>query len=213
MMATDTCVHPYPEGNTTLIRMALEAGEIGFDSIVAPVPRESRYGCVRILPCIIIDEPDVRKLSGQIRNLGKEAILLMVNARENGYNRAVVNLKGVHVLRHLHKTQKNSFDHITARNAADRRVAIDIDLYPLIHSSGPTRQKALQRYRDILILWSRYDFPLSLSSNAYSFLDLKSTEEIALICSLFGMEEPDVNEALNTVEHLLTRAGPVRVIP
>jgi ribonuclease P/MRP protein subunit RPP1 len=212
MMVTDTCVHPYPEGNTTLRRMALEAGELGFDSIVAPVPRESRHSCVRIIPSVIIDEPDVRKVSGQIRSRGKEGVLIMVNARENGFNRAVVNLKGVHILRHLHKTQKNSFDHIAARNAADRRVAIDIDLYPLIHSSGPARQKVLQRYRDIITLWSRYGFPLSLSSNAYSVLDLRSAEEIPLLCSLFGLEETDAREALGTVENLLTRAGPVRVL-
>jgi ribonuclease P/MRP protein subunit RPP1 len=212
MMATDTCVHPYPEGNTTLRRMALEAGELGFDSLVAPGTQESVYFGVRIIPCAIIDEPDARKVSARIRKPGTEGALHMVNARDNGYNRAVVAMRGVQVLRHLHKTQKNSFDHITARDAANRGVAIDIDFYPVIHATGPARQKVLQRYRDIIVLWHRYGFPLTLSSNAYSVLDLRSTDEISLLCELIGMEETDVREALGTVEGLMARTGPVRVI-
>jgi ribonuclease P/MRP protein subunit RPP1 len=212
MMATDTCVHPYPEGNTTLRRMALEAGELGFNSLVAAVPRESFYSGVRIIPCVIIDEPDARKVSARIRKPGREGALNVVNARENGFNRAVVTMKGVHVLRHLHKTPKNSFDHISARDAANRGVAIDIDLYPLIHTTGPVRQKVLQRYHDITNLWHRYRFPLTLSSNAYSVLDLRSTNEMSALCGLFGMEEADAREALETVEELMARTGPVRVV-
>jgi len=34
MMATDANVCPYPAGDSTLARMALEAAELGFDSIV-----------------------------------------------------------------------------------------------------------------------------------------------------------------------------------
>ncbi|MEG3055156.1 MAG: hypothetical protein RQM90_03055 [Methanoculleus sp.] len=33
-MATDANVCPYPAGDSTLARMALEAAELGFDSIV-----------------------------------------------------------------------------------------------------------------------------------------------------------------------------------
>jgi ribonuclease P/MRP protein subunit RPP1 len=212
-MATDTCVHPYPEGNTTLRRMALEAGALGFDSIVAPVSRRTSYEGVRIIPSFLVTEPDVRRISGLIKNQGKNGVLMMVNAGENGFNRSVLNLKGLHILRQLHKTQKNSFDHIAARNAADNKVAIDIDLYPLIHTCGVPRQKVLQRYRDIITLWSRYRFHLTLSSNAYSWLDLRSVDEVTLFCGLFGMDEQDATEALGTVDDLLLPHWPVREVP
>jgi ribonuclease P/MRP protein subunit RPP1 len=212
-MATDTCVHPYPEGNTTLRRMALEAGALGFNSIVAPVSHGSCYQGVRIIPSILITEFDVRRMSGLIKNQGKDGVLMMVNAGENGFNRSVLNLKGLHILRHLHKTQKNSFDHIAARIAADNKIAIDIDLHPLIHTCGVPRQKVLQRYRDIITLWSRYRFLLTLSSNAYSWLDLRSVEEFSLLCGLFGMDEQDVTEALSTVNDLLVPYRPVREVP
>jgi ribonuclease P/MRP protein subunit RPP1 len=211
-MTTDTCVHPYPEGDTTLRRMALEAGALGFDSIVASVSRESVYQGVRIIPFILVDEPDVRKISARIKQQGPNGTLVVVNAGENGFNRGVLKLKGLHILRCLHTTQKNSFDHIAARIAADNHVAIDIDLYPLIHSRGNARQKVLWRYHDIINLWSRYQFLLTISSNAFSWLDLRSVDEIALLCGLFGMNEQDVHAALASVDTLLEPFRPVREV-
>jgi ribonuclease P/MRP protein subunit RPP1 len=211
-MATDTCVHPYPEGDTTLRRMAIEAGALGLDSIVAPVSCESLYQGVRIIPCILIKEPDVKRISTQIKQQERPGVLILINAGENGFNRSVLKIKGLHVLRGLHATQKNSFDHIAARTAADNRVAIDIDLYPLIHTTGIPRQKVLRRYRDIHTLWSRYRFPLTISSNALSWLDLRTPDEMVLLCQLFGMEEPDVNEALVSAEVLRNPYRSVREV-
>ncbi|NTV01042.1 MAG: hypothetical protein HGA55_07990, partial [Methanoregulaceae archaeon] len=140
-------------------------------------------------------------------------IMMMVKAGENGFNRAVLNISGLHILRQVHRTQKNSFDHITARMAASRNVAIDIDLYPLVHDSGPSRQKVLQRYQDIMTLWSRYRFPLTLSSNACSWLDLRSPDDMYHLCGLFGMNEGEVQEALETAENLLNPSRPAREVP
>lgn len=213
MTATDTLVHPYPLGNSSIRRMALEAGSLGFNRVVAPVPFGCRYEGIEIVPAVIVSEPDIRKVSGELRKRAGEGTLVLVNAGENGFNRAVLNLKGVHILRHVHKTRKNSFDHIAARIAADRGVAIDIDLYPLIHLTGHPRQRVLQRYHDIITLYSRYHFPLTLSSNAYSVLDQRSVEDLTLLCALFGLGEQDVSIAMETADRLLTPRGPVKVIP
>jgi ribonuclease P/MRP protein subunit RPP1 len=212
-MVTDCCVHPYPDGDTSLRRMALEAGALGFDSIVAPLMNGYIYQGVRIIPAALITETDVRKVSGLIKRQGGEGVLMMVNAGENGFNRAVLNINGLHILRHVHKTQKNSFDHITARKAAERMVAIDIDLHPLIHGTGLMRQKVLQRYLDIITLWSRFRFPLTLSSNACSWLDLRSPDDIRHICGLFGMDEGDIGGALETADELLSPHRAVREVP
>jgi ribonuclease P/MRP protein subunit RPP1 len=212
-MVTDCCVHPYPRGDSSLRRLALEAGALGFDSIVAAVPEGSRYQGVRIIPASIIIETEVRKVSGQMKRQGGEGVLVMVNAGENGFNRAVLSINGLHILRQVHRTQKNSFDHIAARMAASRNVAIDIDLYPLIHDTGPSRQRVLQRYQDILTLRSRYHFPLTLSSNSCSWLDLRSVDDVYHVCGLIGMDEEEVTEALGTADNLLLPSRPVREVP
>jgi ribonuclease P/MRP protein subunit RPP1 len=213
MTIADACIHPYPEGDSSLRRMAVEAGELGFDSIVVPDGTPLIYSGVRVIPAVLIAEETVRAVSGQLRKRGNGQSLVMVNAGENGFNRAVLNLKGVHMLRNLHLTRKQSFNHVCARQAADRGVAIDLDLYPVIHAAGRTRQRVLVRFGELIRLYSRYRFPLTISSNARSVLDLRSVEEITLLCSLFGMEEDDVQAALTTVGGLLNPPGPVRVLP
>jgi len=213
MTVADACIHPCPEGDSSLRRMAVEAGELGFDSIVVPDVTPFIYSGVRVIPAVLIAEESVRAVSGQLRKRGGGQSLVMVNAGENGFNRAVLNLKGVHVLRNLCMTRKQSFNHVCARQAADRGVAIDLDLYPVIHASGRTRQRVLVRSGELIRLYSRYRFPLTISSNARSVLDLRSVEEITLLCSLFGMEEDDVQAALTTVGGLLNPPAPVRVMP
>jgi len=213
MTVADACIHPYPEGDSSLRRIAVEAGELGFDTIVVPDGAPLISSGVRVIPAVLIVEESVRAVSGQLRKRGDGQSLVMVNAGENGFNRAVMNLKGVHVLRNLHLTRKHSFNHICARQAADRGVAIDLDLYPVIHAAGRTRQRVLVRFGELIRLYSRYRFPLTISSNARSVLDLRSVEEITLLCSLFGMEEDDVQAALSTAGCLMNPPGPVRVVP
>jgi ribonuclease P/MRP protein subunit RPP1 len=192
--------------------MALEAGALGFDSIVVPAAPPQEYFGVRVIPAILIAELNPRVISGLIRANGQKQPLVMVNAGENGFNREILNLKGIHILRQVHKTRKNSFDHVSARLAAERGVAVDIDLSPIIHSSGLSRQRVMQRYNDLVTLFNRYRFSLTLSSNACSILDLRSVEEICLLCGLFSLEEDDVREGLGTAGSLLDQKGPVTVV-
>ena len=124
------------------------------------------------------------------------------------FNRAIIQIKGVHVIRHLHKTEKNSFDHIIARMSAENHIAIDIDLRPLVMSRGVWRQKAIQRYKDITGLCERFEFPLTLSSNARSVVELKSVREMVNLASLVGIEEPDAREALATINGLIAPQWP-----
>jgi len=212
-MDTDACIHPYPAGNSSARRMALEAGEMGFSAVVIPGAVPGEYHGVRIIPAMIVSETDVRKVAGQIRKRGNGETLVLVDAGDNGFNRAVLTQKGVHGIRRIHRTPKNAFDHVSARLAEENGIAVDIDLSPLIQEKGVLRQKVLYRYNDLMRLHSRYRFPLTLSSNAYSVLDLRSPQEIRLLCTLFGMDKEDAGRALQTVWSLLSPAEPVMVVP
>ena len=98
--------------------------------------------------------------------------------------------------------------------AADNRVAIDIDLSVLLLARGITRQRAIYRFRDILTLERRFEFPLTLSSSAHSVLDMRAVREMTGLCSLVGMDTPDVEKALGGVGTVTAPLKPsVRVIP
>jgi ribonuclease P/MRP protein subunit RPP1 len=212
MITTDGLVHPYPDGDSTIRRMALEARELGFDSIVTTHASLCEMEGVRVIPGVVISAPAVRGVISIINQAKGENRLVLVDAGENVFNRSVISLKGVHILRNLHKTSRHSFDHVTARIAAEKGVAIDLNLRPLIHLRGSIRQKVLQCYQDIVKLQKHYEFPVTISSNARSVLDQRSTRDMLLICALFGMEDAGVDEALSTIGRFLSPELPVRVI-
>jgi ribonuclease P/MRP protein subunit RPP1 len=200
MKITDACVYPYPRGDSSVRRMALDAKALGFDRLVAAdTPSGEFYGIEIVTGTIIRDTP-VRDLINRIKRERNNAAVVSVQAGDNGYNRSVINVKGVHILRGLHSADKNAFDHVAARIAADTRVAIDLDLSPLLSGRGFTRQRTIQRYRDILVLEQRYEFPLTLSSCARSILDMRAVREITALCSLLGMDTPMVEKAFSGVD-------------
>ena len=199
MKITDAAVFPYPCGDTSVRRLALEAKALGFDSLVAIDTQAGIFDGVEILSGVVVQEISVRDVIARVKRAKDSGAVVSVAARDNGFNRAAISLKGVHILRGIHAADKTAFDHVTAKMAADSNVAIDIDLSVLIAARGMARQRAIHRYRDILTLERRFEFPVSLSSSARSYLDLRAVREITGLCSLIGMDIPDVEQALDAV--------------
>ena len=76
-----------------------------------------------------------------------------------------------------------------------------------------SRQRALVRYRDLLVLQDRFEFPLTVSSHARSVLGMRAVREISGLCSLLGMEPYDVEQALAGAGIVTTAPDPaVRVV-
>jgi ribonuclease P/MRP protein subunit RPP1 len=214
MKITDAAVFPYPCGDTSVRRLALEAKALGFDSLVAIDTTACTCEGLDILSGILIGEAAMRDVIARVKRAKGNGTVVAIGARDNGFNRAVISLKGVHILRGIHTADKTAFDHVAAKMAADHNVAIDIDLSVLISARGVTRQRTIHRYRDLLVLERRFEFPVTLSTSARSYLDLRAVREITGLCSLIGMDIPDVEQALGGVGRVTTPAVPaVRVIP
>ena len=195
------------------VRLALEAQSLGFDSLVAIDTPAGSFDGVDVLSGIILQDAPMREVIARVKRAKDSGAVVSVMARDNGFNRAAIGLKGVHVLRGIQAADKTAFDHVTAKMAADNNVAIDIDLSVLISDRGIARQRAIHRYRDVLIFERRFEFPVTLSSHARSYLDLRAVREITGLCSLIGMETSDVEKALDSVGRVTTPQPPaVRVV-
>src|SRR5512136_2780576 len=199
MKITDAAVFPYPCGDTSVRRLALEAKTLGFDSLVAMDTPAGSFDGVEIISGIVIQDASMRDVIARVKRTKDAGTVVSVIARDNGFNRAAIGLKGVHILRGIQAADKMAFDHVAAKMAADNNVAIDIDLSVLIAARGVARQRAIHRYRDVLVLERRFEFPLSLSSHARSYLDLRAVREITGLCSLIGMDTSGVEKAIDTV--------------
>jgi ribonuclease P/MRP protein subunit RPP1 len=213
MKITDAGIYPYPCGDSSVRRMALEARSLGFDRLVAAGTASGEYHGIEVLNGILLRDTMVKDIITRVRRERDGKVVISVQAGDNGFNRAVIGVKGVHILRGIQSADKTAFDHVAARMAADNRVAVDIDLSPLISGRGVTRQRALHRYRDILVLERRFEFPITLSSYARSVLDMRAVREISGICSLIGMDTPDVERGFAGVDTVTASPNPaVRVV-
>jgi ribonuclease P/MRP protein subunit RPP1 len=213
MKITDAAVCPFPNGDSSVRRFALEAAALGFDSLVALDTPSATYGDVEVRAGLFLRNAGMKEVIAQVKRVRDPRTVISVKAGDAGFNRAVVGYRGIHILRGIHAADKNAFDHVTAKIAADNRVAIDIDLSVLIAARGISRQRAIQRYRDVMVLEERFEFPLTLSTYARSVLDLRAVREITGLCSLLGMDLPDVERAFGGVGTVTEPSVPsVRVV-
>lgn len=214
MKITDAAVFPYPGGDTSVRRMALEAKSLGFDSIVAIDTPAGSFDGMDVLCGVIIRDAPMREVISRVKRAKDSHAVVSVVARDNGFNRAAIGLRGIHILRGIHAADKAAFDHVTAKMAADSNVALDIDLCPLITERGVIRQRAIHRYRDVLTLERRFGFPVTISTSACSYLGLRAVREITGLGTLIGMDMDDVERALGGVGCVVSPPAPaVRVIP
>ncbi|HQP72267.1 MAG TPA: ribonuclease P, partial [Methanoculleus sp.] len=100
MKITDACIFPYPDGDSTVSRMAIEAGELGFDSLVAIGDAGHRLSCaVEILQGAIITARSVKEVLRDLRDPAvRRADLVCVDAGDLSFNRALASTKDVNVI-------------------------------------------------------------------------------------------------------------------
>jgi ribonuclease P/MRP protein subunit RPP1 len=214
MQCTDAMVCPYPMGSASLRRMAVEAEELGFDSIVALTDEQQvPQGGITVLRACIVTEDSVRSMRAKAKKAFDSYDLVVAEAGDRAFNRAAVSHNYVHLLRNLYRAPKGSFDHITARFAAENSTGIDINLHPIIMYSGPGRQNVLQCYADIIRLHRKLGFPVTISSGAKSVCGMRSVRSIKMICSLFGMTGEEVDAALGAVARIIDPGMPAEVVP
>lgn len=212
MQYTDACVFPLPLGDSSLRRMAIEARGLGFDSIVAAGVTGSAYRGIEVIGGTLIQAKDTREVQAALRKNNPHMALPMISAGAYPFNRAVIQAGWAKVVREIHASPKNSFDHIIARMAADKQVAIDLDLSLLVQERGYMRQKVLQRYADLVSLQGRFGFPFTISSGARSILEVKSRRDMIALCGLFGLDRDGAVSALGNISRIIHREKPVEVV-
>jgi ribonuclease P/MRP protein subunit RPP1 len=193
--------------------MALEARSLGFDCLVADGISSGNFYGIDVLNGVLLRDITLKDLVNRVRQVRDKNAVVSVQAGDNGFNRAVTGVKGISIIRGIQSADKTAFDHVTARMAADNQFAVDIDLSPLISGRGVIRQRAIHRYRDILVLERRYEFPITLSSHARSVLEMRAVREVSGLCSLLGMDTPEIEKAFAGVDTISTPPEPaVRVV-
>ncbi|MBN1431457.1 MAG: ribonuclease P [Methanomicrobiaceae archaeon] len=213
MAYSDACVFPYPSGDTSVRRFAIEARYMGFDSIVCADGGFSGdiFG-VRVYRALCVKAKNQNDLVRAIRKSGFRPDIVLAEAGDTSFNRAALSTGGVDILRGIHDAGRRAFDDVCARKAVENFIAVDIDLSAIICRKGVSRQKALESFAEILKFQRKFGFMISISSGASSYINMRSADEIMSICGIFGMEKDEAASALGSVDSIINRQPVVGVI-
>ncbi|NJE47028.1 Ribonuclease P protein component 3 [Thermococcus sp. GR7] len=172
-------------------RLVLEKS-LDFDALKAEIKElKERYGKVALL--IVTKKPSlIREVKS--RNL---KVLLYVQGGDMRINRFALEA-GVDALISPWLGRKDpGFDHVLARIAAKRDVAIGFSLSPLLSASPYERAHTLRFMMKVWQLVNKYDVPRFLTSSAENRWEVRGPRDLMSLGIALGMEIPQAKASLN----------------
>ncbi|MDY6765032.1 MAG: RNase P subunit p30 family protein [Halobacteria archaeon] len=194
-------VHASPEIPTTLNRMALTARRAGYSSIVVrnhsdtfseSMPVADEIG-IDAYSGVEINTESVNELHGYVGKYKQMDIdFICVHGGDEAINRAAVTSENVDVLCHPQRGKGMRFNHVLAKEAASNDVAVEFNLGKVLRSSGGPRVYSLRDMKRLLTLFRKYGFPIVISADPFSHLEVRGRREIEALCSLIGLTEEEI---------------------
>jgi ribonuclease P/MRP protein subunit RPP1 len=214
MPCIDGCVFPYPSGLHSVSRCISELKSLGFSGMVACGSSEKviANSDFLLIPGEYFENPKQREVKKQILISNKEGNICLVRAGDSTTNRSLLTTPGVNVLCDLYLAPKQAFDRVCASIAAERNIAIDIRISPLLDQRGTPRERVIRLYEEILTLQNRYEFPIIISSGATNPLEMRSSRAIEALLSEIGMERNRIHSAFSLIPELIKEKGPVKEV-
>lgn len=158
-----------------------------------------KYSGFQIFPAEYLGQKAQKELRRDIQSCAKNGRLCLVKAGEASFNRTLLTTPGVFALSETHLAPKNAFDRVCALQAADRGIAIEIRITPLLELRGVARERVIRLNEEILLLQNRYEFPLIISSGAKHPHELRSPRAIEALLTETGMERDLIRTALSGI--------------
>lgn len=207
-------IHATPVGDSTVARMAATAATHGFDGVIVrdrpddrteyePGPIQDRFE-IDVVDGVEIAVTDPSRASGYVGNYRPKTTIVCVRGGSSTMNRFAVHQAPVDVL-----TQplagSGEIDDALAKAAADNGVRIEIDLGPVLRSSGGSRVEAIQSLRTLVTLLDQYDVPFVASAVPSSHLQLRGPRELAAVGETIGLGADSIKQGLAEWERLVER--------
>ena len=210
----DLCIRYLPEDDHSMERFLSLATHFGFKGagitqvpngkVVASYtgPYKSYFDLVR---GIEIHEDNPAKLHSQISHYSKKFDFVIVEGGADKLNRSAVETAGVNILSLPFGIKDGGLDHVIARSAADKGIAIEFDVGSLIRYRGGKRLHAISELEQRLMLARKFDVHMVLTSGARSIYDIRGPRELIALASLFGMTKEEAINAMTAIPAAILR--------
>lgn len=207
-------VHALPDGDSTVARLALTAGDYGFDGIVVrnngdspasydPGRISDEYG-IDVVTGVEVKADDPSRASGFVGNHRDDRTIVAVHGGTPAMNRFAVEQPAVDVLAHP-MVGDGDFNHVLAREAAKNGVRVELSFRRVLRRDGGPRVQALRGLRKLHELLTHYDAPFVVSADPSSHLHLRTPRELVALGDQVGIPGEDIERGLREWERLAAR--------
>jgi ribonuclease P/MRP protein subunit RPP1 len=200
----DMGVHAYPEGGSYASVLALTAKNYGYAGICVadhqdffPEAKAETPEGIEVVHGVEIVAGNQNELRKYMDRYRKQVRVVTVHGGDEVINRAACEDERVDILAHPADGKTSGINHILAKLAADKHVAIAFEMAPIICGKGGSRVRVLSNYRTNLALVKKYGTPYVIISGAMSHYDMRDVRTTIALCSLFGMGEKDAIKGLS----------------
>lgn len=195
---------PTPTGRSTAARLALTAGEVGFDAVVlrdtsemGPPPAAiAEQSGVDLIHGFELTGDDADAISGQLPHLRQQTTMLMVAGGSESLNRFIADQPHVDVLTTPIGPDGPDLDPGIAKSAREHDVALEVDLGPLRRTAGGERVRYIDRLQRLWRLIDHYEVPYVLTMSPSSHLDVVAPREVAALAERIGIEQAEAQAGL-----------------
>lgn len=144
---------------------------------------------------------EIRKVTNKFRN--KSSCISVVGG-DLKINRATLENVKIDILsRPYLKRFDSGINHVLAREAIRNNVAIELCFKDVLKSYLSYRSKVLSNFKDIYMLYRKFNFPLILSSRAESIFDIKTTYDFMAFFKQSGLTEDEILKSFDTSLNIL----------
>ncbi|WP_407414280.1 ribonuclease P protein component 3 [Methanobrevibacter sp.] len=144
---------------------------------------------------------EIRKNVNKYRN---KASCISVVGGDLKVNRACLENVKIDVLsRPYLKRFDAGINQVLAREALRNNVAIELCFKDALKSYLSHRSKVISNFRDIYVLYRKFDFPLILSSRAESIFDIRTTHDFIAFFKQTGLTDGEIEKAFGTSHNIL----------
>lgn len=198
-------VRARPDGESTVARFAATAASAGLDGVVVRSRQDARpafeaaaiaerYG-VDMVDGVEVATDGPERASGYVGSLRPETTVLAVRGGTRALNRFAVNSPAVDVLA-APMAGDGDVDHGLAKAAARNGVRLEVDLGPVLRSTGGERVRALQALRKLRELLVDADAPYVVSARPRTHLQVRAPRELLAVGEAAGFDREWLRDGL-----------------
>jgi len=208
----------YPDGESTVARLASTAADYGFDGVVVRNGPQARgadiaeiretYG-VDVVSGVEISADDPQQASGAVGNYRPDETIVAVKGGTNALNRFAVENEKVDVLARP-MAGNGDMNHVLVKAAVTNGVRIEFDLSAVFRTHGGRRVQAVQSLRKLFELVDYYDAPYVVSARPTSHLELRAPRELLAVGEQVGLSGSFLEDGLAEWARLTSRNRHVR---